>query len=115
MMMMMMMMIRGEKESGGSPRQGGGAFIGVSPAAPVAPGRRQGQHDAPSCTTAKGGSGRCQDIQVTSGDQEIRALKASTFRTARCSLSISMCSVDQSASSLCLYPESAVLITREYD
>ena len=113
--MIVMMMFRGEKESGGSPRQGGGAFIGVSPAAPVAPGRRQGQHDAPSCTTAKGGSGRCQDIQVTSGDQEIRALKAITYRTAPYSLSISMCSVDQSASSLCLYPGSAVLITRKYD
>lgn len=58
--------IRGENkgggDTGGSPRQGGGYI-----AAPVhSPVQRQGGHtNAPSCTTAKGGSGRCQDIQVS--------------------------------------------------
>ena len=53
---------KGGGDTGGTPRQGGG-FIG----APVqSPAQRQGSpSSAPSCTTAKGGSGRCQDIQVT--------------------------------------------------
>ena len=59
--------IRGENKGGGgvggSPRQGGG-YIGAPPV--QSPVQRQGSHkDAPSCTTAKGGSGRCQDIQVS--------------------------------------------------
>ena len=58
--------IRGENkgggDTGGTPRQGGGYIGGPPLQTPV---QRQGGHNnAPSCTTPKGGSGHCQDIQV---------------------------------------------------
>ena len=59
--------IRGENkgggDTGGTPRQGGG-YIGGPPLHSSV--QRQGGHfNAPSCTTPKGGSGHCQDIQVS--------------------------------------------------